>query len=120
FQTPMVNVDNKLFSPPSDYPYFFIDDVSIYPIYSICLGDSIELHSLGDSLFSLATTTIPQTVFSNDSTITVAPSTNTTYLDYSNGDTSYYFVEIVDTNMINFGNDTNLCYGKSLLLEAAT
>ncbi|MDT8412193.1 MAG: hypothetical protein RQ875_07025 [Vicingaceae bacterium] len=66
FQTPMVNVDNKLFSPPSDYPYFFIDDVSIYPIYSICLGDSIELHSLGDSLFSWATTTIPQTVFSND------------------------------------------------------
>ncbi len=119
FQSPMVNVDNNLFSPPHDFPYFLIDDVSIFPIHTICQGDTIELNSLGNTLFSWATTFSPQTIFSNDSSIIVSPSSNTTYIDYSNGDTSYYYVEVLSNNSINFGNDTNLCVGQSLLLEAA-
>ena len=119
FQTPMVQVSNQLLSNPVDYPYFLIDDVSIYPIYTICQGDSIELNSLGDSLYSWANSASPQTIISNDSNIMVSPTSNSAYVDYSNGDTSFYYVEVLNNNSINFGNDTNLCEGQSLILEAA-
>ncbi len=105
---------------PTDFPYILIDDVSLTPINTICLGDSISLTSLGDTLYGWANSLSPNIIISNDSIITVNPNSNTIYYDYSNGDTTEFIVNVMNNDIFHLNNDTNLCKGQTLLLNAAT
>lgn len=121
YNTPLLNTGINSGWEPSqrDFPYFLIDDVSLTPINTICFGDSIALTSQGDTLYAWANSLNPSVIISNDSILTVNPTTNTIYYDYSNGDTAEYIVNVMGNGALKLGNDTNLCPRYSLLLNAA-
>lgn len=104
------------------YPYFYIDDVSLNPVAAtfdtICMGDSLSLISQGGSLFSWANSLNPNVIISTDSIFIVSPTINTTYYDYSNNDTINHVVSVTTNQVLNLGNDTNLCPSDTLILNA--
>lgn len=103
-----------------ELPYFLIDDVSLTPIHTICLGDSISLYSQADSLHAWAESSNPDEIISTEPVLTVSPSVNTIYSNYSGADTIEYIVEVMGDGLLNLGNDTNLCAGQTLPLNVAT
>lgn len=103
-----------------EYPYFLIDDVSLTPIHTICLGDSISLYSQADSAHTWAESSNPGEIISTDSILTVSPVVNSLYYNYIGADTIEYIVEIMGNGLLNLGNDTNLCAGQTLPLNVAT
>ena len=105
--------------------YYFIDKIEIYPtgIYIegdsvICVGniDTLKIH--GDSIVKWANSLNPAIIIATDSIITVVPTATTTYMAYSNNDTAYYTVHVLISPNINLGNDTMLCNGQIIILNA--
>jgi gliding motility-associated-like protein len=84
----------------------------------VCLGDSVLLTAVNDSIFSWATTSSPSNILSIDSSLYVSPTTTTTYAVYGTADTAYHTV-LVDTLLQPFslGNDTSICQGETVLLS---
>ena len=83
----------------------------------VCLGDSVQLAAINDTIFSWADTSAPSNIISTDSIIYVSPNTTTTYAVYGTSDTAYHTV-YVDTLLqpITLGNDTSICQGETVLL----
>ena len=108
--------------------YFYIDDVSlevspdlqITGNRSICIGDSTTLSTLNTSTFAWADSLAPSTIISTASSITVSPTTTTTYILYGSTDTAYATVTVHPYPQVFFGNDTTLCEGALLILDATT
>lgn len=110
------------------YSVYFIDDVEVKAVTvttvtgdsTICLGDSTTLTaSDGGGLYAWATSTNPAVIFSTDSIIKVSPPVTTTYLMYGT-DTVMFTVYVYNYPVVNLGNDTTLCLGATLLLDAST
>ena len=86
---------------------------------SICSGDSISLSAIGGSTYSWSTT-------ETSSTITVNPTTTTTYIvtgsdanGCSNSDSVLVTVNTLPTVTLNGGIDVEICLGQSTNLTAA-
>ena len=108
--------------------YYFIDEVfisntntlQILGNTSICLGDSITLTAVNDTIFGRADSLNPSIIIGNDSLLWVAPTTTTTYLVYGSNDTASFTVNVFYPPNVDFGNDTTLCQGETLTLDATT
>ena len=87
-----------------------------YTNFDICDGDSVTLYHGSFSNFNWALSTAPSSIISTDSTITVSPSTTTTYLLYDGNDTVNFIVNVDPPFTINLGNDVELCTGDSAIL----
>lgn len=108
--------------------YFYIDDVSlnlspdlqIIGDRSICIGESTTLSALNTSTYAWADSLAPTTIISTGSSITVSPTTTTTYILYGATDTAYAIVTVHPYPQVSLGNDTTLCEGALLTLDATT
>lgn len=108
--------------------YFYIDDValSIAPNLqilgdrSICVGDSTTLSALNTSTHAWADSLTPSAIISTASSITVSPTTTTTYALFGSTDTAYATVTVHPYPTVHLGNDTTLCEGEALTLDATT
>ncbi len=100
-----------------DFPYFYIDDVSLIPIQYICQGDSVTLNSHNSQPYQWISEYQPNQVISSDSIITVSPQSNTEYYNFYDGDTSTFIVRVLEDNALDLGLDTNLCIGEKLALK---
>lgn len=107
--------------------YYFIDKLEIVPTLkiignsTICEGDSTILTALYDSNYSWVDSLTPNIILSNDSFLTVMPTVTTTYLIFGNNDTVSYTVNVINTSpIVNLGNDTILCQGDTLIVDAST
>ena len=107
--------------------YYFIDKLEITPTLkiignsTICEGDSTILTALYDSNYSWVDSLTPNIILSNDSFLTVMPTTTTTYLIYGSNDTVSYTVNVINTPpIVNLGSDTILCQGDTLMVDAST
>lgn len=111
-----------------DCAYYFIDKIEIYPAlditngsYNLCIGNSTTLKvNYTDSIVKWATTLNPTNIIAVDSMITVTPNVTTTYIAIASFDTAYFTVNVINPPIINIGNDTTLCQGETLLLDATT
>ena len=121
------NDANTLISSSGLYhSYYVIDNTRIYPIFqitgntSICKGNTDVLKNDQDSVLIWKDTANISTIIAIDSMITVSPNVTTTYMAYNNYDTAYFTVNVYNPPIVNIGNDTTLCQGQSLLLDAST
>ena len=114
------------FGQQSRGAYYFIDKIEIIPLLSIkgdsviCTGNPVTLKTYGDSIVKWKSTLNPNIILATDSFITVYPTVTTTYFAYTYNDTAFFTVNVVNPPVINLGNDTVLCHGQSMLLNATT
>lgn len=86
-----------------------------------CVGDSVLLTAINDSIHSWALVSSPTNIISTDSAIWVTPSTTTNYMVYGTVDTAYHSVQVIQAIPdFSFGNDTTICAGQSVLLDATS
>ncbi len=110
----------------SNASYYFIDEVSILPSglqiigNSVCLGDSVTLLGVNDISFSWADSLNPSTIISNDSSLTIKPTVNSTYFLYGTNDTVSFTVNVENPLSVSLSNDTTLCLGTTMSLDATT
>jgi len=106
--------------------YYFIDKIELFPFLTItgdstiCASNFTELKIIGDSIVKWAESLNPGIIIATDSLITVAPTITTTYLAYGALDTASFTVHVVNPPIINLGNDTSLCQGQILTLNATS
>ena len=110
----------------SKQAYYFIDKIEVIPSGAqiigdsvFCLGDSVSLHAISNTPISWVDSLNPNLIISNNATITVSPTITTTYLIYSSNDTISFTLKAKKNPTIAMGNDTILCQGEGLLLNAA-
>lgn len=108
--------------------YIYLDDLSlqlvspnlmIYGDSSICIGEQSTLHATGGSAYQWANSTNPTTIIGSGDSLIVSPASTTTYLVYSGSDTASYTVHVNPIPIVYLGNDTSVCQGVSLVLNAA-
>jgi gliding motility-associated-like protein len=113
----------------SDWAYYYVDKFEILtsaPILQvqgdtlICIGSTATLNGWNDpnSSYAWANQLTPSTIISTDSSIIVSPLTNTTYLLYGSDDTLSVTVNVESPPVVDLGNDTTLCMGEVLNLDA--
>lgn len=86
-----------------------------------CINDSILLTAVNDSVHAWALVSDPTTIISTDSAIWVSPIVATDYMVYGTADTAYHSVQVIyEIPDFNFGNDTTICSGQSILLDATS
>ncbi len=106
--------------------YYFIDKIEMFPSKIkivgdsiICKGDTTTLTVITDSTVKWAYALKPDSIISTNASIKVNPDFTTTYLVYgNNNDTAWFTVNVINPPIINLGNDTILCNGKELILNA--
>ena len=105
--------------------YICLDKIELYPYFTIkgdtliCKGNTDTLKAYGNTIVKWADSLSPNIIIATDSIITVSPDITTTYAVYGNWDTTYFTVHVVSNPVVNLGNDTALCIGQSLTLNAA-
>ena len=121
WQTPVTTPDQPV-------SYYYIDDVSIAKvclsisgIEMICPGDTITLSVANDPpkdyyWYDLSK---PNESLSSEPIIEVSPLETTTYAVANEYDTSYFTVTVLSEAGIELGNDTTLCQGDLLELDAS-
>jgi len=106
--------------------YYFIDDIlvketclSVGNNKTICANDSTVITASSDSFNGWALASNPATIISTDSSFMVAPTSTTTYLALSDCDTFSVTVYVQSAPPDLFlGNDTTICEGTTLVLQA--
>jgi len=107
--------------------YYFVDDIVLIPLNpslqiqgdeAICSGDFATLVALNDSSFAWAEINNPTTIISTEASINVSPAVSTSYIVYGTSDTAYFNVDVNNLPSVNLGNDTSLCIGETLILNA--
>lgn len=120
-------LDSTTYASPANTPqiYAFIDDVSVRPAdilisgnQPICPGENLTLTASQSLTYAWANANSPNTIISTSPSITVSPTTNTTYYVYGNADTGVVTVQMKIAPNINLGNDTVACAIENLLLIA--
>lgn len=106
--------------------YYYIDDIlvketclSVGSDKTICIGDTTEITAASPSFNGWALASDPATIVSNDAVFTVSPTETTTYLAISACDTFpvTVYVKTAPPDLF-FGNDTTICEGNEILLQA--
>lgn len=107
---------------------YFIDDVSVIEVNpclfsvsndtSICIGETVSLLAHSDSAVSWADSLNPKSIIKVDSILKITPKKTTTYAAYSRCDTAYVKVTVNLPPKVNLGNDTSICQGTNLKLDA--
>jgi gliding motility-associated-like protein len=92
--------------------------ISIVGDTLICLGDSVLLTAVNDSVFSWVDMSAPSNVLSTDTFFYATPTRTTTYAVFGTSDTAYHKVNVDNSiQTVNLGNDTRICVGQSFLLD---
>ncbi len=107
--------------------YYFIDDIlvketclSVGNDQTICKGDSAQVTASSVSFNGWALAADPSLILSTDSVFTVSPDSTTTYLALSDCDTFSIKIYVENAPPVLFlGNDTTICEGTVLVLQAA-
>ena len=106
--------------------YYFIDDIlvketclSVGNNTTICENDSTLITAASDSFNGWALASDPATIISTDPAFMVSPASTTTYLALSDCDTFSVTVYVQSGPPDLFlGNDTTICEGTTLILQA--
>lgn len=120
---------NRLLINPSgstNFIYFYIDNVSLtvdnfvsiqQQDTILCLGDSIELSVISSDSVKWISDSNPNVILSEDLSFWVYPNNSSTYTAFNNFDTSMVLINIYGDNL-DLGNDTTICKGNLLILNA--
>ena len=102
--------------------YYFIDKIEVSSLQniSICKGNSTLLKMYDNKIANWEDVLHSGNVIASSSTLAVAPSVTTTYLAYTNSDSVYFKVNVINLPTINLRKDTTLCQGQSITLNATT
>lgn len=109
--------------------YFFIDDIvlthlksDLYVVgdTSICDGQSTTLTAFNSSNPRWVDSLYPSITISTDTSITVSPTSTTTYIIYDDNDTVSITVEVKAYPTADLGNDTAICVGQSIVLTVSS
>ncbi len=107
--------------------YYFLDDIEVItttPVLNVvgdtalCLGEEATLIASGSSTYAWSTSDAPAVIISTDSAIVVDPAVTTNYIVAGDTDTLTWTVTVTAPPLVELGNDTTLCTGASLLLDA--
>jgi gliding motility-associated-like protein len=111
-----------------DYAVYFVDAVSLTvagqgPYVTgdavICAGGTATLTAHNTIAPQWSTAAQPDVVLSTELSFTVAPTVTTSYLLTSGAYAATFTVQVLPTPAIALGNDTTLCIGTTLQLDAA-
>lgn len=118
-------------SLPSINARYFVDDVYVEEVNlvtepcltvsndtTVCPGTPLTLLADSDSLIGWATTNAPGTLISVDSTLSIIADSNVSYFVYATCDTLTVTVTVPPIPQVDLGNDTTLCSGGNVLLDA--
>jgi hypothetical protein len=83
--------------------------------FTICVGDSVGLTSVVNSVFNWADSSALSTIISQDSIFYVSPTSSASYVLYGNVDTLVYTVTVNTPPTFDLGNDTTFCSGGFVL-----
>ncbi len=106
---------------------YMIDDVYVgltTPLLNItgdtiiCLGDSDTLFAHGGNSYQWANALNASVIIGTDSILIVSPSTTTTYFVYGTNDTTTITIQVINPPILNLGNDTSICPGTTMQLNA--
>ncbi|MDW3652124.1 MAG: gliding motility-associated C-terminal domain-containing protein [Bacteroidia bacterium] len=107
--------------------YYYVDDFKLVPIdqnmyiegeEEICEGDSTTLIARNETVLAWVDSMDQNTILSRESSITVSPERNTTYLAFGAICSTFIRVKVKEFPSIELGNDSLLCEGEKLLLNA--
>lgn len=109
------------------HSYYYVDDVSLIatPLEIsgdsvLCAGDSVVLTANQGGAVLWEDLNNPGAVIGTGQNITVFPTVNTSYLAYTATDSATHVVQVTGiAPSISFGNDTMLCVGQQLVLDAS-
>lgn len=108
--------------------YYYIDDVQLIPINqtvtiqgdtSICLGDTTILTALNGTEYEWVDLSDKTTILSTEASLIVAPTETRTYEVSVNAIRANITVSVMGAPELDLGQDTTLCKGESLLLDAS-
>lgn len=121
------DANTTLSTTGSEGAYYYIDKIELVPFYPnfsvagdsvICSGDSSLLTASGSAYYAWANASNPSIIISNQPSIWVSPTSTTTYLAYGSNDTIPFTVNVISSISLHLGNDTTLCQGEILTLNA--
>jgi len=108
--------------------YIYVDDVvveiattslNIAGDSAICIGDSTTLtFTGGDTIISWVDSANTANILSTIDSVTVSPLVTTTYIAYGINDTDTFTVQVVPLPNVSLGNDTTICQGTNVVLDA--
>ncbi len=97
----------------------YLEDLYLSPDTIICQGDLAYLTAHSDSLvIAWATIDEPGVLLSYESFLSISPELTTTYFAYTNTDTAYVTVHILQAPSFNLAEDSSLCQGDVYLIDA--
>jgi len=106
---------------------YYVDDVTVIELVpginvfgntTICYGESTVLNAVGDTLYQWAETANPTVIIGTGPSLQVSPLVTTSYNVYGLNDTSTVTVNVIPLPVINLGNDTIVCPGSPVMLDA--
>lgn len=111
--------------------YYFLDEVSVTPTTissitisgdsTICAGEEAVLTAAGSSSYWWADASMPNDTLAVNTALSVYPTTTTSYIATDSGGQSDTFtVQVYQPPVVNLGNDTTLCQGDAVQLDATT
>jgi len=107
--------------------YYYIDDVVVRsnclfpsPDLTICEGSTVTLLANSSNTVQWAADTLPATIISTNDQLTVSPNKTTRYFMYSPCDTLSTLVTVDQMPDFDFGNDTSLCQGQSIVYDVTS
>ncbi len=111
-----------------DGAYNVFDKIEIVPTglfiwgdVNVCRGHTVILRAYNGSSYAWANSLSPNSIISTDSMIAVEATENSIYYVYSNGDTASFTITVEDPLPSSiFGNDTTVCNGLNITLDATT
>jgi hypothetical protein len=93
--------------------------MSITSDTTICSGDTVQIIAESNSLIGWANATSPGVLIDTTGVLNVNPAATTTYLAYSDCDTLSLLITVQQGINLHLGNDTSLCLGATLALDAS-
>ena len=86
----------------------------------ICLGVVDTLFANGDTAYQWENALNPSVIIGTDSILIISPLVTSTYLLYGTTDTVTITIQVINPSLVNLGNDTTICPGNFILLDATT
>lgn len=121
------NTNTAQLGPGGINCYYYVDDFSVvltrrnnYAVgdTTICLGGTATLNAITDSTIWWSTVSLPNDTVSTDTVFNISPATTTSYIFNGPFQNDTITVTVVDPPAVNLGNDTLLCSGQSILMDA--
>lgn len=122
--TAVVFYDSGYMKSNAASSYYYIDKISLFPKVLLsgdtvlCKGETTTLKAFYGSAYKWSLASTPTVIIDTGATIKLQPKQTTTYLCTSTYDETYVTIYVTDPS-VSIGNDTTLCDGQPVHLDAS-